>query len=90
MSDNLKRYRAINAKLMQLFPDSSGRQKQYLVVLAALISGIVDSRICRLWPLKYPVRTKINAKAGSSNIAVGCKTNKSSHQLILLLLPANY
>ena len=44
MSDNLKRYRAINAKLMQLFPKSSGRQKQYLLVLAALISGMVGSR----------------------------------------------
>jgi hypothetical protein len=44
MSDNLRRYRAIKAQLMQLHPQASGRELQYLTVLAALISGIVGSR----------------------------------------------
>ena len=48
MGDNLRRYRAINDKLLQLFPNAVGRQKHYLLVLAALISGIVGSRYSHL------------------------------------------
>ena len=44
MSDNLRRYRAIKQQLLQLCPDAKGRQLQYLMVLAGLISGIVASR----------------------------------------------
>src|ERR1700709_1536355 len=44
MSDNLRRYRAIKQQLLQLCPDAKGRQLQYLIVLAGLISGIVASR----------------------------------------------
>ena len=44
MSDNLRRHHAIKAHLLQLCPEASGRQRQHLSVLAALISGIVGSR----------------------------------------------
>src|ERR687885_443873 len=44
MSDNLRRHRAIKDHLLQLCPKASGRQRQHLSVLAALISGIVGSR----------------------------------------------
>jgi hypothetical protein len=44
MSDNLRRHRAIKEHLLQLCPKASDRQRQYLSVLAAIISGMVGSR----------------------------------------------
>lgn len=44
MSDNLRRHRAIKEHLLRLCPKATDRQRQYLSVLAALISGMVGSR----------------------------------------------
>jgi hypothetical protein len=43
MSDSRRRYRAIVTKLEQLYPETKGRKRQHLAVLAAFISGIVGS-----------------------------------------------
>src|SRR4051812_8753658 len=60
MNDNLRRHRAIKEHLLQLCPDASGHQKQHLLVLAALISGIVGSRHTNLPNIaaKVPTSTK--------------------------------
>src|SRR5947209_9938109 len=60
MNDNLRRHRAIKEHLLQLCPDASGRQRQHLSVLAALISGIVGSRHSNLPNVaaKVPTGTK--------------------------------
>jgi hypothetical protein len=44
MSDNLRRHRAIKEQLLQLCPEASGRQRQHLCILAAIINGIVGAR----------------------------------------------
>ncbi len=45
MSDNLRRYRAIDAALMQLHPvEPTGRLRQSIQVLAMFINGIVASK----------------------------------------------
>lgn len=48
MSDNRKRYCAIKDCLWQMFADCSARQKQYLLVLAQLTSGIIGSHQSQL------------------------------------------
>jgi hypothetical protein len=44
MSDNLRRHRAIKDQMLQLCPEASGHQRQHLIILAAIVSGIVGSR----------------------------------------------
>ncbi|HEX2916102.1 MAG TPA: IS4 family transposase [Chloroflexia bacterium] len=44
MNDNLRRHRAIKEHLLQLCPNATSRQRQYLSVLAGIISGMVGSR----------------------------------------------
>ena len=44
MTDNLRRYRAISDYLKQIYPNATGYQVHYLVVLAALIHGIVAAK----------------------------------------------
>jgi len=49
MSDNLRRYRAIRAALLQGYPDQpTGTIARHLTTLAALISGIVGSKSTQL------------------------------------------
>ena len=49
MSDNLRRYRAIRAALLQGYPcQSTGTRIRHLTTLAALISGIVGSKSTQL------------------------------------------
>jgi hypothetical protein len=61
MSDNLRRYRAIVKAIAQWYPsDMTGRQRQHLLTLAALISGIVGAQHCHLDKLaaKVPLSAK--------------------------------
>ena len=60
MSDNLRRHRAIKDQLLQVCPGASGRQRQHLIVLSAIISGIVGSRHSALPNIaaKVPDETK--------------------------------
>ena len=49
MSDNLRRYRAIQDALTQYYPDPpTGTVARHLTTLAALISGIVGSKSTQL------------------------------------------
>ena len=49
MSDNLRRYRAIRAALIQGYPDPpTGTIARHVTTLAALISGIVGSKSTQL------------------------------------------
>ena len=49
MSDNLRRYRAIRAALLQGYHDQpTGTIARHLTTLAALISGIVGSKSTQL------------------------------------------
>ncbi len=52
MSDNLRRYRAIRAALLQGYPGQpTGMLARHLLTLAALISGIVGSKSTQLPPM---------------------------------------
>jgi len=49
MSDNLRRYRAIRDALIQCYPGQpSGTVARHLITLAALISGIVGSKVSHI------------------------------------------
>ena len=65
MSDNRKRYRAIKNQLWQMFAHCSARQKQYLLVLAQLISGIIGSHQTQLSEIAACVSGAGNNKAES-------------------------
>jgi hypothetical protein len=58
MNDNLRRHRAIKEYLLQLCADATGHQKQHLLVLAALISGIVGSRHTSLPNIAAKISTR--------------------------------
>ena len=62
MSDTRRRYRAIKAAIMQLYPtESRGNTARHLHTLAALVSGIVGSRSTNLPAIagKAPDRTSL-------------------------------
>ncbi len=66
MSDNLKRYCAIQSHLKQLFPtEPTGNQARHLSTLAALISGIIGSKNCQLPAIakKIPDRRKHESRS---------------------------
>lgn len=66
MSDNLKRYCAIQSHLKQLFPaEPRGNQSRHLNTLAALVSGIIGSKSCQLPQIakKTPDKTKHESRS---------------------------
>ena len=65
MSDNRKRYRAIKNQLWQMSRHFSARQKQYFMVLAQLISGIIGSHQTQLSEIATSVSGAGNNKAES-------------------------
>jgi len=70
MSDSLRRYRAINDGLKQLYPDEpKGNVLRHLNILAALSSGIVGSHSAQLPKIAAempgPAKAESRAKAGS-------------------------
>jgi hypothetical protein len=69
MNDNLRRHRAIKDHLLQLWPAASGRQRQHLSVLAALISGIVGSRHSNLPNVAAKVPTGIKRESQVKNFS---------------------
>ncbi len=64
MSDSRRRYRAIMAKLEQLYPEAKRRKKQHLAVLAAFISGIVgsESTQTRKVPRRSGLKRKVDTR----------------------------
>jgi len=65
MSDNLRRYRAINEALMQLHPvEPKGRQRQSIQVLAMFINGIVASKSTNTREVakKAPGKAKVTSR----------------------------
>ncbi len=62
MSDNRRVYRRIESKLRQLFPKQlTGNQARHMNTLAAMITGIVQSKSCNLGAMarKIPTETQV-------------------------------
>jgi len=65
MSDNRRVYRTILASLRQLYPKGAkGNVIRQLITLAALITGIVQSKSCQLPAIarKVPVQAKADSR----------------------------
>src|SRR5919204_2142998 len=60
MSDSRRVYGAIKGALRQLCPDVSGNAARHLDTLAALVTGIVQSKSCQLSKIaaKVPLEAK--------------------------------
>ncbi|MCP4362922.1 MAG: hypothetical protein GY796_33370 [Chloroflexi bacterium] len=59
MSDNRQVYRRIQSKLRQLFPKRlTGNQARHMNTLAAMITGIVQSKSCNLGAMAGKTPTK--------------------------------
>ena len=65
MSDNLRRYRAIETGLLQLYPgEVKGHLRQSLAVLAMFINGIVGSKSTHTREVakKTPTGAKVSSR----------------------------
>jgi hypothetical protein len=82
MSDNLRRHRAIKDHLLQLCPKASGRQRQHLSVLAALISGIVGSRHSHLPAIAAKVPQGIKRESQVKRFYRWLKKEQPDYQVV--------
>ena len=74
MSDNLRRYRAIQDALIQWYPGQpTGTVVRHLTTLAAFISGIVGSKSTQLPSVatKIPDGTQLESRAGPFSFRIG-------------------
>jgi len=78
MSDNLRRYRAIQDALIQGYPGQlTGPVARHLTTLAALLSGIVGSKRTQLPHIATKVPDGTRQRAVSNALPGGCATTGS-------------
>jgi len=87
MNDNLRRHRAIKEHLLQLWPEASGRQKQHLLVLAALISGIVGSRHSNLPNIAAKVSSTTKRESQVKNFYRWMKNDHKTQDYRMIFAP---
>ena len=85
MSDNLKRYCAIQSHLKQLFPtEPTASQARHLSTLAALISGIIGSKSCQLPQIARKVPDGNKHESRSKRFARFLQNPKATPQTFFL------
>ena len=89
MHDNLRRHRAIKDHLLQLCSDASGRQKQHLMVLAAMaiISGIVGSRHSNLPNIAAKVPSGVKRESQVKNFYRWLINDDKKHDYRVVFAP---
>jgi hypothetical protein len=84
MGDNRRRHLAIREQLTQMCPNATGRQKQGLLILAALISGLVASRQSNLSSIASKVPEGTKRESQIKRFSRWLANDKSDHQLVFL------
>ncbi|NKQ37695.1 MAG: transposase [Chloroflexi bacterium] len=85
MSDNRRVYRRIESKLRQLFPQRlTGNQARHMNTLAAMITGIVQSKSCNLGAMAGKIPTKNQVASVEKKFTRFIKNDNVSYDLFFL------
>ena len=85
MSDNLKRYSAIKAALVQLYPQApTGRRLQALQVLAMMINGIAGSQSTHLRQIAKKTPTAAQVTSREKQLSRWYQNEQVSYELHML------
>ncbi len=85
MSDNRRVYRRIESKLRQLFPKQlTGNQARHMNTLAAMITGIVQSKSCNLGAMAGKIPTKTQVASVEKKFARFIQNDNVSYDLFFL------
>jgi hypothetical protein len=85
MGDNLRRYRAIKAKLFQLYPTPpTGRLAQSVTVLAMFINGIVASGSTHLRNVAKKTPTGAKVTSREKQLSRWCQNDQVSYDVHML------
>jgi len=85
MSDNRRVYRRIESKLKQLFPKQlTGNQARHMNTLAAMITGIVQSKSCALSTMATKISTETQVASVEKKFGRFIQNENVSYELMFL------